>query len=181
MVAWIFAIVILVVIVVIGLVLVGRETARLATSARPAVFDLSQAVDFIADELAPDVQARISHDDVRWVLLADADLLEEATADPDERRFPWSRRALHEGRSIPVRNDDGEILDGADEGPPDPFGQVVDEDLAVARILTAAEADGRDLADEDIAAVLAARLAYLERIGALGARAEPGPDEGFSG
>ncbi|HEX2575941.1 MAG TPA: hypothetical protein VHK88_06290, partial [Aquihabitans sp.] len=57
----------------------------------------------------------------------------------------------------------------------DPFGQVVDEDLAVARILTAAEASGRDLADEDIAAVLDARLAYLEAIGAVGGRATDPP------
>lgn len=171
---WVFALVGLLAIVAIGLLLVGRETARLATAARPAVFDLAQAVELIADDLPEGVQARISHDDVRWVLLADADLLEEATADPDERRYPWSKRSLVEGRSIPVRDAQGHIVEDGRDGPPDPFGQVVDEDLAVARILTAAEESGRDLADEDIAAVLAARLSYLERIGALGAQAEPG-------
>lgn len=171
---WVFAVVGLLAIVAVGLVLVGRETARLAGSARPAVFDLSRAVEVIADELPEGVQARISHDDVRWVLLADADLLEEATADPDEQRYPWSRRSLTTGRSIPVRDADGHIVDDGRDGPPDPFGQVVDEDLAVARILTAAEQSGRDIADEDIAAVLAARLVYLEQIGALGPRAEPG-------
>lgn len=171
---WVFAVLGLVAIVAIGLVLVGRETARLAGAARPAVFDLARAVEVIADALPERVQARISHDDVRWVLLADADLLEEATSDPDERRFPWSRRSLVEGRSIPVRDADGHMVDDGRDGPPDPFGQVVDEDLAVARILTAAEESGRDLQDEDIAAVLAARLIYLEQIGALGPRAEPG-------
>lgn len=170
---WVFAVLGLVMIVVLGLVLVGRETARLAAAARPAVFELSAAVDFIADELSPEVQARISHDDVRWVLLADAELLEEATADPDERRYPWSRRTLHEGRSIPVRDEDGAIVADAEQGPPDPLGGIVDEDLAVARIITVAEESGRDLADEDVAAVLAARLVYLERIGALGGRATP--------
>lgn len=169
---WLFAVLGLVVIVVIGLLLVGRETARLAGAARPAVFDLTEATEYIADRLAPEVQARISHDDVRWVLLADADLLEEATADPDERRFPWSRRPLVAGRPIPVRDDDGQVVGSGDDSPPDPFGQVVDEDLAVARILTAAEESGRDLADEDIAAVLDARLGYLEAIGAVGGEAD---------
>ena len=88
MVLWLFAVLGLVVVVVIGLVVLGRETSRLATSARPAVFDLSEAVEFIADRLPPDVQGRLSHDDVRWVLLTDAELLEavadEGEVDPDE-------------------------------------------------------------------------------------------------
>lgn len=174
---WLFAVIGLVAVVIIGLVLIGRETSRLAGAARPAVFDLAEAAEFIADRVAPEVQGRISHEDVRWILLADADLLEEATADPEERRFPWSRRTLVTGRPIPVRNADGEVIDPGHEGPPDPFGQVVDENLAVARILTTAEQAGRDLADEDIAAVLDARLAYLEAIGAVGGRAsDPAPD-----
>ncbi len=168
---WLFALIGLVIVVVMALVLIGRETARLAGAARPAVFDLTEATDFIADRLAPEVQGRLSHDDVRWILLADADLLEEATADPEERRFPWSRRTLVAGRPIPVRNADGEVIDPGHDGPPDPFGQVVDENLAVARIFTTAEQAGRGLADEDIAAVLDARLAYLEAIGAVGGRA----------
>lgn len=142
---WIFLIVGLVIVVVIGLVVLGRETARLADVARPAVFDLTEAIDFIADRLPEATQARISHDDVRWVLLADADLLEDATAElppPDE--------------------DDGDEED-----------EVVDEDAAVARILELADESGRELADEDIVAVLDGRLAYLEAIGAIGPEAEP--------
>ena len=170
---WLFALGGLVLVVVIGLVVIGRETARLASQARPAVFELAEAVDFIADRLPLETQARISHDDVRWLLLADADLLEEATADPDERRYPWSRRPrLVAGRPVPVRDDHGEVIDPGTDGPADPFGQVVDEDVAVARLLAVAEAEGRELADEDIAAVLDARMAYLEAIGAVGGRAE---------
>lgn len=172
---WVFAVAGLTAVVLLGLVLVGRETARLAGAARPAVFDLVEATEFIADQVNPGVQARISLDDVRWILLADADLLEEATADPDERRYPWSRPPLVAGRPIPVRDATGEVVGRGDEGPIDPFGQVVDEDLAVARIFTAAEKTGRDLADEDIAAVLDARLTYLEAIGAIGGRAADSP------
>lgn len=141
---WFFALVGLVVITVIGLVVLGRETARLASSARPAVFDLTEAVDFIADRLPAEVQARISHDDVRWVLLADVDLLEEAT------------------RELP-----------ADQEPDGSVEDLVDEDEAVARVLAAADGAGRDLADEDVAAVLAGRAAYLEAIGAVGPEAPP--------
>lgn len=81
---WLFALLGLVIVVVIALVALGRETARLSGEARPAVFDVAQAVDFIADRLPVDAQARLSHDDVRWILLADADLLEEATRPLDD-------------------------------------------------------------------------------------------------
>ena len=88
MVLWLFALLGLVVVVVIGLVVLGRETSRLATAARPAVFEVDEAVEFIADRLPPAAQARLSHDDVRWVLLRDAELLEdvviEGEVDPDE-------------------------------------------------------------------------------------------------
>jgi hypothetical protein len=138
---WLFALLGLVVVVVIGLVVLGRETARLSSAARPAVFDLTEAVHYIADRLPADVQARISHDDVRWVLLADADLLEQATAELDPE----------------VDDDD------------DP--EVVDEEAAIVRILALADAGGRELADEDIVAVLDGRMAYLEAIGAIGPEA----------
>ena len=173
MVVVLFALIGLAVVVVIGLVVIGRETARLAGAARPAVFDLGEAVEFIADRVPPSTQARISHDDVRWLLLADADLLEHATADPDEKKYPWSRHGrLVAGRPIPVRDREGFVIGAGDEGPVDPFGQVVDQDVAVARLITLAEAAGRDLEDEDVAAVLDARLAYLEAIGAIGGRAD---------
>ena len=139
---WIFAVLALVLVVVIGLVTIGRETARLATAARPAVFELAEAVEFIADRLPPEAQARLSHDDVRWILLADADLLEERTAEP------------------------APDAEAGDDAP-----LVVDEDDAVARILALADASQRDLADEDVVAVLDGRSAYLAAIGAIGPQA----------
>ena len=145
---WVFAAIGLVAVVVIGLLVLGRETERLAHAPRSAVFDLPEAVDFIADGLPPASQARLSHEDVRWILLADADLLEEATAQP-EGRFPWSRVA---------------------EDPGPEAGQI-DQDEAVARILARADETDRGLADEDVVAVLAGRLRYLEAIGAVGPEA----------
>ena len=172
---WVFAAVGLALVVVIGLVVVGRETARLAAAARPAVFDLEEAVEFIAERLPPDSQARMSHDDVRWVLRADADLLEEATAGAPEGRYPWSRppadAAAEEPEPVPGATVDelGQVVE--DE-------HTVDADHAVARILAEADRAGRDVADEDVAAVLDARLEYLEAIGAVGGQAETRPWEG---
>ncbi len=147
---WVFALIGLVAVVIIALVVVGGETARLAGVARPAVFDLGEAVDFIADRLPGDVQARLTHDDVRWVLLADADLLEAYTAGPAERRYPWSRRP---------------------DQPGDEPDAIVEEELAVARILELSDSSGRALLDEDIVAVLNVRLDYLAAIGAVGPQA----------
>ena len=93
------------------------------------MFDLAEAVDYIADRLDPSVQARLTHDDVHWILLADADLIDDRA---------------------------------------DPALQIVDEDAAVARILALADESGRELADEDVVAVLDGRTAYLGAIGAIG-------------
>jgi hypothetical protein len=143
-VTWIFLPLGLVVVVVIGLVVLGRETARLADVARPAVFDMTEAIDFIADRLPFETQARITHEDVRWILLADADLIEGATVEQLEEVA-------------------AELEDEA---------QIVDEDAAVARVLELADASGRELADEDVVAVLDGRMAYLEAIGAIGPQAD---------
>lgn len=149
--------VVVLVVVALALVLVGRETARLAAAARPAVFDVGEATDFIADRLSPGAQGRLSHDDVRWILLADVDALEEATEDPTERRYPWSRAS-------------GSIED-FDE-------QTVDEDDAVARLLARVDAAGRDVDDADVAEVLELRTAYLTAIGAIGGEADAEPASG---
>ena len=122
---------------VIALVAVGGVTARLTRTARPAVFELEEAVAYIADELPVESASRLTHDDVRWILLADVDLLEEAS--------------------------DDEVADAPIE--------VVDEDQAVARILHRADRQDRGLLDQDVVAVLDARTAYLEAIGAIGPEA----------
>jgi hypothetical protein len=56
------------------LVAVGREALGGATRARPAVFDLEEAVAFISEGLPPDVASRLTYDDVRWVLRTDVDV-----------------------------------------------------------------------------------------------------------
>ena len=149
-------VVVLLVVAVIALVLIGRETARLAAAARPAVFDVFEATDFIAERLSPAAQARLSHDDVRWILLADVEALEEATVDLTEGRFPWSKSPVS----------------AAEADTP----ETVDEDDAIARVLAIADGTDRDLEDVDIAEVLELRTAYLNAIGAIGAEVGTSPD-----
>jgi hypothetical protein len=127
---------------IIGLVVVGREVSLSAARARPAVFDLEEAVGFIGDGLPPAVASRLTYDDVRWVLRADVDLLEEATAESEHVELGT---------------------------------EVLDEGSSLARLLTAADRDGVELADADIAVILDGRTRYLKAIGAIGPQApEPG-------
>ncbi|MCU1453278.1 MAG: hypothetical protein JWN46_1424 [Acidimicrobiales bacterium] len=78
---WLFVVLAALLVVGIGLVVLGRETGTLAARPRSAVFELEEAVEFIADDLPVEVASQISHGDVRWVLQRDVDLLEEATSD----------------------------------------------------------------------------------------------------
>lgn len=133
--AVLLVVVAIVLVVGIAFYAVGREVVLLEQRVQPSVYELEEAVPFIAERLPDDVTARISHADVRWILVADAEELEAATAEA--------------------------VADGdADE--------VLDEDGAVGRILARLEDERPDLRDTDVVAVLDARLAYLEAIGAIG-------------
>lgn len=55
-------------VVVVALLAVGRTVARLAGQSRPAVYELPDAVEWIADRLPDEVTARISYADVARVL-----------------------------------------------------------------------------------------------------------------
>jgi hypothetical protein len=76
-------IVVVAVVLVVGIAFyaVGREVVLHERRVQPAVYEIEEAVPFIAERLPDDVTARISHADVRWILMADAEELEAATAD----------------------------------------------------------------------------------------------------
>ena len=65
---WLIAAVGAVAVVVIAFVAVGLAVGRLEQETAPAVYRLSDAVDYVADRLPGEVTARISYDDVRVVL-----------------------------------------------------------------------------------------------------------------
>lgn len=129
--------VVLAVVLVVGIAFyaVGREVVLLEQRVAPSVYEMEEAVPFIADRLPDDVTARISHADVRWILQVDAEELEAATAEA--------------------------VADGDED-------EVVDPDGAVGRVLARVGDERPDLLDEDVVAVLDARLAYLQAIGAVG-------------
>ncbi len=128
----------------IALVAVGRETFTLASQPRQALFDVEEAVDFVADRLPADITARISYDDVRALVRFHLDHLASLGT-------PTDRSGAGRGRLV-----------------------VVDDEDSVAVLMTRAVESGLDLTPDEVAAVLAAELAYVDAIGAVGPRvAEP--------
>ncbi len=136
------------VVVLIAVGAIGAVTARLATEVRISVYDLAEAVEFVAERLPHDASARLSYEEVQAILEIHLDLLE--------------------GDGVAVEDGD-EVLT---EGP----ALVVDEDASVARVLVALD-DRLEVTDEDVALVLAYEADYVRAIGAIGAAAPaPPPD-----
>jgi hypothetical protein len=84
-----FVIVAAIVVFVIAAVVIGRETGRLAAAPPRPVFDMDEAVVWIADRLPPEVTAQHSHAEVRQLLLWSVEHLralaaEERVADEEE-------------------------------------------------------------------------------------------------
>jgi len=141
---WVFVALSVVTTFVIAAVAIGSVTAGLATRPRRSVYDLDEAVDFVADRLPGHVTAEVSFDDVKAVLgwyldyLGSKGIASEATAD-----------------------DIGEQL------------VLVGDDELLAWILgrsdeVASDGPGAELTDEQIVAILAGNAAYEESIGAIG-------------
>ncbi|MEY2448223.1 MAG: hypothetical protein QOH79_1699 [Acidimicrobiaceae bacterium] len=88
-----------VLVVVIALVAVGRESFTLGSQPRQAHFDLEEAVEFVADRLPDEVTAVLTYDDVRSILR-------------------WHLEYLRD-RGVPVRRDQtagGPVVVEDDEG-----------------------------------------------------------------
>lgn len=148
----------------LALLVVGRETASLASQPKQALFDVDEAVDFVADQVPHEVSARISYDDVRALVRFHLEHL-AASGAPAERWNAGQRRLV-----------------------------IVDDEEGAEVLMQRSIEHGLDLGPDDVAAVLAAELAYFEAIGAVGppvpeplellaaeeARGalDPGPDQG---
>jgi hypothetical protein len=142
----IFLIVVSVVLVVaIALIVVGREARRLDTVAPRTAYLLDGAVQYVADSITPASQARLSHADVRSLVLLHLERLEGRGLAPED---------------VIDRRQDLEL----------PL--FVDETDEIGYLLGVASARGLEVEDEDVAAVLTAHLRYLDSIGAVGPRAE---------
>lgn len=124
---------------------IGREAHRLDAVAPRAVYQLDEAVDFVADRLPPESQARLTPEEVDELLRAHLRWMHEEGLQPD--------KAVDARQSI-----DDQV--------------VISEDALVAYLLAEAERVGVELLDDvDAVNVVDAHLAYFEAIGAVGPQA----------
>ena len=142
---WLFVVLAAVVVFAIAAGTVGREAHRLDAIAPRAVYQLDEAVDFVADRIPAASQARLTPAEVEALLVAHLRWLHEQGLQPD--------------RVVDVRQSIDENV-------------IVSEDLLVAYLLAAAEEAGVDLLDDvDAVNVVDAHLRYFEAIGAVGPQA----------
>jgi len=128
----------------IAAVLIGREARRLdAVPPRP-VFEMDEAVEWVADHLPFEVSAVLSHDDVRQII---------------DWNLEYFRSKGVSGNGHSPEPTDGPVVVGGAE--------------TVAYVLMRAEALGSPYSAEQVHAVLDAQLLYLEAIGAIGPEAPP--------
>jgi hypothetical protein len=144
---WLFVAICAVVAFVVAAVAVGSVTAQQSTKARPAVYDLNDAVEFVADRLDPDVTAVLSYDDVRQVLL-------------------WHLAFLQQ-KGVASYGADADVAPGL---------VVLTDDEPLAYILGRADDSEVEITDEQVVAILAAQEAYYRSIGAYGPQVS-GPEE----
>ena len=135
-------------VVVIALVMavaagaIGREARRLDALPPRAVFDVEEAVLWVAEHLPDEVTAQLSYDEVRQILDISLDHL----------------RTLGLAGSTT-----GELIEGE---------VVVDEAQAVAAVLDRATEAGMGISAHQVQTVISAQLAYLQAISAVGPPAE---------
>ncbi len=142
---WVFAVVAALLVFAIAAGTIGREAHRLDAVAPRAVYQLDEAVDFVADRLPPQSQARLTPGEVDELLRAHLRWLHEQGLQPD--RVVDTRQSIDEQ-------------------------VVITEDSLVAYLLAEAERLGVDLLDDvDAVNVVDAHLRYFEAIGAVGPQA----------
>ena len=142
---WLFIVLAAVLVFAIAAGTIGREAHRLDAIAPRAVYQLDEAVDFVADRLPEQSQARLTPAEVETLLVAHLRWLHEQGLQPD--------------RVVDVRQSIDENV-------------IVSEDALIAHLLaTADDAEVELLDDVDAVNVVTAHLAYFAAIGAVGPQA----------
>ncbi len=141
----VFALIAAVLVFAIAAGTIGREAHRLDAVAPRAVYLLDEAIDFVADRLPPESQARLTPEEVDQLLRAHLRWLHEQGLQPD--------------KAVDARqSSDAQV--------------VISDDALVAYLLAEAERLGVDLLDDvDAVNVVDAHLAYFDAIGAVGPQA----------
>jgi len=127
---------------VIAAVVIGREARRLDSVAPRAVYDLDQAIEFVADRLPAETQARLTFDELRVLL---------------KLHIRWIHdKGLQPADVIDRPQDITEVI-------------VLGEETLTAYLLGKAEESRIEVLDDvDVVHVVRAHLAYFEMIGAVG-------------
>ena len=128
---------------------VMRASSRLAHTRARTVYDLFEAVDFVAERLPDALSAKLSYDDVEALLLWRLDHLR-------------SQGSATYGRGDAAASEAEERNEEA----------VTSEDDSVDYVLAKAAKSGRDIDALDVVVVLDLESEYLKAIGALGPPAE---------
>lgn len=128
---------------------VMRASSRLSHTRARAVYDLFEAVDFVAERLPDALSAKLSYDDVQEILLWRLDHLR-------------LRGSATYGRGDATATE----AEGRDEE------VVTSDDDSVDYVLAQAAESGRDIGALDVVVVLDLESQYLKAIGALGPPAE---------
>ena len=127
---------------VIAAVVIGREARRLDSVAPRAVYDLDQAIEFVADRLPTETQARLTFDELRVLL---------------KLHMRWIHdKGLQPADVIDRPQDITDVI-------------VLGEETLTAYLLGKAEESRIEVLDDvDVVHVVRAHLAYFEMIGAVG-------------
>ena len=139
---WVFVVLAGFLVFAVAAATVGREAFRLGHQPPATIFDLDEAVDYVADGIPEDAQARLTYDEVRELVRAELDHLR----DKGVFTLPGEEPDLADTDTDPV---------------------VVDEDEAVAVML----GEDLDVTDQDVVLVVDALHRYLAEIGAIGPKA----------
>ena len=139
---WIFFLVGALVVVLIAFVAVGQAVGQLEVERNPAVYDLNDAVLWIAHRLPDEVTARISFDDVALLLSWHLDWFQEVGV------------ASRHGQELAT---DQARIDGA----------IATDEAAIDAIVARSLAAGGPEA-VDVVCVLDLQMKYLTAIGAVG-------------
>ena len=124
---------------------IGRVTTELGKEIYRPRFDLTQAVAFVAEALPAEEAGELTHDDVRRLLSWHVDHLE----------------------AVGVVLEEGEPTEGVPV--------ALAGESSIAALTVRARREGHEYSEAHIRAVIAAEVAYLQAIGAIG---KPAEDDG---
>lgn len=141
-VTWVFVAVAAVLTFAIAAGVIGREAHRLDSVAPRTVYDIDEAVEFVADRLPAASQARLTPDELATMLALHLRWLHDKGLQPD--------RVVDRRQDITATT-------------------IVTDDSVVAHLLGEADSSGITVLDDvDVVNVVDAHLAYFDAIGAIG-------------